>query len=76
TVVDIAGDTLTARMIDKHGEQRDTFTLIKQGKVVPQRIESPRQLEKFVPLPEPKPKEPEKKKKVLDLDDHDDDDHD
>jgi hypothetical protein len=40
-LIDIAGDTLTGRMINKYGEQRDLFSLIKRGEVAPTRLMNP-----------------------------------
>jgi len=40
-VLDVTGDTLTGVMIDKTGATRDLFSLVKQGKVTPERIEHP-----------------------------------
>lgn len=34
-IVDINGDTLTATMLNSKGEQRDNFSIVKRGKVVP-----------------------------------------
>jgi hypothetical protein len=40
-LVDVDGDELTAVMINKDGLQRDIFSLVKQGSVVPKRIANP-----------------------------------
>ncbi|QDT14268.1 purple acid phosphatase family protein [Alienimonas californiensis] len=40
-VVDVDGDALTAVMINKHGETRDLFQIVKRGEVSPQRIADP-----------------------------------
>jgi len=40
-IVDINGDTLTAFMLNKLGEKRDTFSIVKRGKVTPVRIAKP-----------------------------------
>jgi hypothetical protein len=54
-VVDIDGDALTAVMVDKRGESRDVFRIIKQGHVTPKRIARPWQPEPYTP-PVKKPK--------------------
>ena len=40
-IVDIQGDTLTAFMLNKLGEKRDTFSIIKRGQVTSARIAKP-----------------------------------
>jgi hypothetical protein len=45
-LVDIQGDTLTAHMIDIHGDVRDTFSLVKRGAPTPMRLAYP-----WVPAP-------------------------
>ena len=40
-VVDIDGDTLTGRMIDRFGDLRDTFSIVKRGQVAPMRLSYP-----------------------------------
>lgn len=40
-VVDIDGDTLTGRMIDRFGDLRDTFSIVKRGQVSPMRLAFP-----------------------------------
>jgi len=47
-IVDVKGDTLTAIMLNSEGKQRDLFSIIKRGKVTPQRIAKPKQLPPFV----------------------------
>jgi hypothetical protein len=41
-ILDIQGDTLTGRMLNKHGELRDEFSIVKQGEVTPVRVANPR----------------------------------
>lgn len=43
-IVDVAGDTLTAIMLNFEGRQRDLFSIVKRGKVTPRRIANPKQL--------------------------------
>ncbi|HVF09556.1 MAG TPA: metallophosphoesterase [Abditibacteriaceae bacterium] len=43
-IVDVAGDTLTAIMLNFEGRQRDLFSIVKRGKVTPKRIANPKQL--------------------------------
>lgn len=50
-IVDVEGDTLTAIMLNKTGEKRDLFRIVKRGKVKPARLANPRQLPAFVPAP-------------------------
>ena len=40
-IMDIDGDTLSAIMLNKFGEERDQFSLIKRGRVTPRRITNP-----------------------------------
>lgn len=40
-IIDIDGDTLKGIMLNKDGHTRDLFSIVKQGKVTPQRIEKP-----------------------------------
>jgi hypothetical protein len=40
-IVDIAGDTLTSIMLNKYGEQRDLFSMVKRGRVTPVRLLNP-----------------------------------
>lgn len=47
-IVDVAGDTLTAIMLNSDGKQRDLFSMVKRGKVTPKRLEKPRQLGPYV----------------------------
>lgn len=44
-IVDIDGDTLTGTMIDKRGDQRDTFQIVKRGEVQHEPILDPWQPE-------------------------------
>lgn len=54
-IVDINGDTLTATMVNHKGEQRDNFSIVKRGKVVPTRLALPwRPAEYKKPASEPK----------------------
>jgi hypothetical protein len=45
--VDVDGDTLTGKMINKSGKVRDVFSLVKRGKVEPVRIALPWQPEEY-----------------------------
>lgn len=47
-ILDIDGGTLTGVMIDKYGDQRDLFRIVKRGSVTPTRIENP-----WKPIPAP-----------------------
>lgn len=47
-IVDVAGDTLTAIMLNSEGKQRDLFSIVKRGTVTPQRIAKPKQLPAYV----------------------------
>ena len=47
-IVDIAGDTLTAVMINAQGLEKDKFSIVKRGTVVPVRIAEPKQLPVFI----------------------------
>jgi hypothetical protein len=40
-LVDVQGDTLTGKMINLNGKTRDLFSIVKQGRVEPQRIALP-----------------------------------
>ncbi|MCH6259165.1 metallophosphoesterase [Puniceicoccaceae bacterium K14] len=40
-LIDIVDDTLTARMIDKRGQERDQFSIVKKGKVKPKIVKNP-----------------------------------
>jgi len=44
-IIDVDGDTLKGIMLNKDGETRDLFSIVKEGKVTPQRIEKPWQPE-------------------------------
>ena len=46
-LVDVNGDTLTGRMINKSGNVRDLFSLVKRGKVEPVRLALPWQPEEY-----------------------------
>jgi hypothetical protein len=46
-VVDVDGDTLSARMINRSGQTRDLFSMIKRGKVEPVRLALPWQPEEY-----------------------------
>lgn len=49
-IVDVAGDTLTAVMVNTEGKQRDLFSIVKRGQVTPQRIAKPKQLPPYIRL--------------------------
>lgn len=53
-IIDIEGDTLTGTMVDKYGEERDYFGLIKRGRVVHPRIAEPWQAPEWRPPPNPR----------------------
>jgi hypothetical protein len=40
-IIDVDGDTLKGIMLNKDGETRDLFSIVKAGKVTPERIEKP-----------------------------------
>jgi hypothetical protein len=40
-ILDVPGDTLKGIMLNKHGETRDIFSIVKRGKVTPTRVENP-----------------------------------
>ena len=44
TILDIDGDTLTGVMVNRGGETRDLFSIVKQGSVVPTIVKSPKTL--------------------------------
>lgn len=44
TILDISGDTLTGVMVNRTGETKDLFSIVKQGTVVPKIVTSPRVL--------------------------------
>jgi hypothetical protein len=46
-MVDVDGDTLTGKMINKSGKVRDVFSMVKRGKVEPVRIALPWQPEEY-----------------------------
>lgn len=41
TLLDIQGDTLTGSMLDKYGQIRDIFSLVKKGRVRPKIVKNP-----------------------------------
>jgi len=43
-ILDVDGDTLTGVMVNRGGDERDLFSIVKQGSVVPQIVKSPRTL--------------------------------
>jgi acid phosphatase type 7 len=53
-LIDIDGDTMIGTMVDKYGEERDYFGLVKRGKVVPQRIAQPWQPPEWKAPPNPR----------------------
>jgi hypothetical protein len=53
-IIDIDGDTLIGTMIDKYGEERDRFGLVKRGRVFPRRIAQPWQPDAWKPPPNPR----------------------
>lgn len=52
-IVDVDGNTLKGIMVNKEGVQRDLFSIVKEGKVTPKRMENPRELEPFTPPARP-----------------------
>jgi acid phosphatase type 7 len=52
-IIDIDGDTLTGMMINKFGELRDKFALVKRGTVVHERLAMPWQPKPYTPLKSP-----------------------
>lgn len=44
TLLKVDGDTLTGLMVNKDGQQRDLFSIVKRGKVTPTRVAKPRLL--------------------------------
>lgn len=54
-IVDVDGNTLTAVMVDKRGETRDLFRVVKEGQVTPVRVARPWRPEPYTP-PAEKPK--------------------
>jgi hypothetical protein len=46
-LVDVDGDTLTGKMINRSGKVRDVFSMVKRGKVEPVRIALPWQPEEY-----------------------------
>ena len=57
-LIDIEGDTLTGRMINKYGERRDLFSIVKRGKVTPTRLANPWQPPFWAPPKRPDGSEP------------------
>lgn len=47
-LIDVTGDTLVARMINREGVERDLFSVVKRGKVSPTRLALPWQPEAYV----------------------------
>ncbi|MCC7373773.1 MAG: metallophosphoesterase family protein [Verrucomicrobiales bacterium] len=47
-LIDVEGDTLLARMINRDGVERDLFSVVKRGKVTPVRLALPWQPEAYV----------------------------
>jgi hypothetical protein len=56
-VIDVEGDTLVGRMINREGVERDRFSLVKSGKVVVKRLSLPWQPPEYK-APEKAPKTP------------------
>ena len=52
-IVDIEGDTLTSIMLNKYGEERDRFGIVKRGRVQPRRLANPWQPPAWSPPPRP-----------------------
>lgn len=46
-IIDVDGDTLTGRMINRSGNTRDLFSIVKRGKVEPVRLALPWQPEEY-----------------------------
>lgn len=46
-IVDVDGDTLTGRMVNRSGKARDLFSMVKRGKVEPVRLALPWQPEEY-----------------------------
>lgn len=46
-LVDVVDDTLTGTMVDRYGERRDLFQIVKRGTVTPQIVAHPRLLPKY-----------------------------
>jgi len=46
-IVDVDGDTLVARMVNRSGKTRDLFSMVKRGKVEPVRLALPWQPEEY-----------------------------
>jgi hypothetical protein len=47
-LIDVKGDTLVARMINREGVERDLFSVVKRGQVMPVRLALPWQPEAYV----------------------------
>lgn len=52
-IVDIDGDTLLGTMLNKFGEVKDVFSLVKRGEVAHQRLSNPRQLKPYTKAKSP-----------------------
>jgi acid phosphatase type 7 len=52
-IVDIDGDTLTSVMLNRYGEERDRFGIVKRGRVSPRRLANPWQPAPWTPPPRP-----------------------
>ena len=52
-LIDINGETLTGIMINKYGERRDLFSIVKRGEVTPTRLATPWQPPKWAPEKKP-----------------------
>ena len=57
-IVDVYGDTLSAIMLNKYGEQRDTFSIVKRGAVMLTRLVNPWQPTNWKPASSPSGKDP------------------
>jgi hypothetical protein len=57
-IIDVNGDTLTGRMFDKYGDQRDQFSIVKRGRISPLRLAYPWLPLPWRPPPGPDGKEP------------------
>ena len=57
-LIDIDGETLTGIMINKYGEKRDLFSMVKRGQVTPTRLATPWQPPKWSPPPKKEGEDP------------------
>jgi hypothetical protein len=57
-LIDIDGETLTGIMINKYGERRDLFSIVKRGEVTPTRLATPWQPAKWAPEKKPDGEDP------------------